>query len=101
MCGVPRWRAYCHCGSCQRTHSAPYVGLLGYPTDTVRRRSKNGEMLEYNIGTASRASCKICHTTLYSSLQNMDCVAVSLQALTWPDQTVRASPQPRICITLD
>jgi hypothetical protein len=65
--GEPTIHSVCHCNNCKkRTGSA--FGVSAYFADT-QIRSKHGEMVIYEINTATtqqeRYFCKTCGTTLY------------------------------------
>lgn len=54
----PKWTALCHCDSCRRATSAPVVGWMGFPTDSV---TWDGPRTTYKSSAHARRSfCPTC-----------------------------------------
>lgn len=72
--GRMRWAAYCHCESCRRAGSTPFVALFGVPDKGL---TWSGSVATYaSSDDVERGHCETCGTPLFYRNHTR-----------WPDET--------------
>jgi len=91
--GEPLWAAHCHCESCRRFHSAPFISAFGVARERVRFTGEPVRVYESSPGVR-RSFCPRCGSPM-SYERDTDPDEIALFAATL-DKPERFQPQEHV-----